>query len=116
MILVPKADMINHDTNPNTLYYFEENFELVSNQDIKKGEEILSNYGVKSNHDYFFWYGFLEKGNKDNVVCVKAPMLESDKVYEAMLKEGITLNPFFMCSGNIQGLTKLLRWARICTY
>ena len=85
LVLVPQADMFNHAKEPNTSYTFDENFELKADQDIKKGEEILGNYGQRSNHELFFNYGFLEKHNRNNEIYIEAPIFESDNIYQTFL-------------------------------
>jgi hypothetical protein len=60
---------------------------MIAHQEIKKGDQIHINYGNKPNLDFFLFYGFLEADNKSNCVILEAPLLESDKGYNSMMKE-----------------------------
>jgi protein-histidine N-methyltransferase len=65
-VLVPVADMINHqkDRNASWTYSNERNGFLVkSERPIGKGEQIFDTYGTKSNSRYFLSYGFIQDSN-----------------------------------------------------
>lgn len=59
--MVPYIDLINHSNEPNTTWYFDDSldsFVLISTKDIGKCEEILDDYGIKSNVELLLYYGF----------------------------------------------------------
>ena len=64
--LVPYADLLNHSTNCNTTWYFDDSkkaFIVKATKDIKKNTEIYDSYGAKSNLKLVTYYGFSIKNN-----------------------------------------------------
>jgi hypothetical protein len=70
MILVMYIDLVNHNVNKDTRWYFDEkknSFCLESIKTIKKGEEIFDTYGsLKSNSQLLLTYGFTDENNSIN--------------------------------------------------
>ena len=69
--LVPYADMLNHDFNPNTRWSFNNTsncFEMISTSDIKKDDILTDTYGKsKSAETFLLYYGFYPESNRRNV-------------------------------------------------
>ena len=68
--LVPGADLINHNTNNNTKWYYSDikkSFIVETINDINENENLYDSYG-KHHHNYSFilWYGFIEKDSVNN--------------------------------------------------
>lgn len=60
--LVPMADMLNHDINPNCNWYYDDNmngFCMKTNRKIYKDEELLDSYGSKESTRFYLLYGFI---------------------------------------------------------
>jgi tetratricopeptide (TPR) repeat protein len=78
-VLMPFADMANHEMNPNTHWYFDNDsglFTVMAKRDINVGENIYESYGFKSNYRYFVNYGFtMEHNNHDEAAIILHPEL-----------------------------------------
>jgi len=64
--LVPFLDLLNHNNDYNTYFYFNEKrngFVLYSTKDIEPNEEITSSYGKFNNIYLYSMYGFTMKNN-----------------------------------------------------
>jgi len=71
--LVPYADMLNHSSNPNCKWYYNDStncFEVKATRDIQQGGEILDSYGNKSNIQYYLYYGFILPNNWNTSIYV----------------------------------------------
>lgn len=97
-MLVPFADMANHDNKPNTLWMFDDNtnsFVVRCVKNIADGDTIYESYGKKSNYRYFVNYGFTIENNPNEEVCISRNMLVNSltswdnfkdyKLYESVL-------------------------------
>lgn len=59
--MVPYADMLNHSDDSNCTWYYNDStnsFEVKATKDIEKGGEIFDSYGLKTNVQYYLYYGF----------------------------------------------------------
>ena len=71
--LVPLADMLNHSTNNQTHWGYNElnsGFVIESSTRVKRGNEIYDSYGNKCNSRFFLNYGFILEDNKNNEVPI----------------------------------------------
>jgi hypothetical protein len=60
--LVFFVDLLNHNNNNNCSWTYDNlnnNFQIISNRNIAKGEELYINYGNKSNLENYLIYGFI---------------------------------------------------------
>jgi len=65
-VLVPFADMANHEIPPNTKWSFDEisqQFIVESESYLKSGDVLYETYGCKCNYRYFVNYGFTINNN-----------------------------------------------------
>ncbi len=72
--MIPLSDMLNHDSNPSTNWYYsdkEEAFKMDTNININKSIEITDTYGNKCNSKYLLYYGFTLQDNKKNTIYIK---------------------------------------------
>jgi hypothetical protein len=90
--MIPYIDMINHSTESNTTWYFDDNsdsFVLVSTCAIPKNHEIVDDYGVSNNVDFLLFYGFtLESSSNPN------PILRlnlEEKIYDFSLQSSLDM-------------------------
>lgn len=61
--------MFNSRNPKNAFWYYDDKmggFRVDAFNSIKKGEEILYTYGLKSNYRFFLFYGFLDENNEYN--------------------------------------------------
>lgn len=66
-VLVPFADMANHETPPNTKWQYNdknEMFVVEAEQFLGRGDVLYETYGYKCNYRYFVNYGFTVANNK----------------------------------------------------
>lgn len=59
-------DMINSRYNTNCYWeWYQEEliFKTIASVDIEAGEELFQTYGVRSNHNTYFTYGFMDIEN-----------------------------------------------------
>jgi histone-lysine N-methyltransferase SETD3 len=87
-VLVPFADMANHETPPNTKWEFNDKLQLFTvetEQFISKGEPIYETYGYKCNYRYFVNYGFTVNNNK-----YEEATLIINPLYKFLFKQYIT--------------------------
>jgi hypothetical protein len=83
--MIPYTDMFNNDSNFNLGYWaFEQGatgleFFAKATKDIKRGEELLLDYGNKSYSGYLILYGFLPKDIDDqkNYVLINIRLKET---------------------------------------
>lgn len=69
--LVPYIDLLNHSSEPNTIWYWDDNlnaFILASTKNIEKGEELTDNYGEKNNVELLLYYGFTMCSNSSSIL------------------------------------------------
>ena len=72
-VMVPFADMANHETPPNTKWWFDNdsnNFIIEANTHLYNGDVIYETYGNKCNYRYFVNYGFTVNNNKHEEVSL----------------------------------------------
>ena len=88
-VLVPFADLINHRTQRQTQWYYDNaqnSFVIQSLEDIKEGSEIYDSYGKKSNAKLLLNYGFCLENNSENEYYLtlkfnpKVPLFSQKKV------------------------------------
>ena len=88
-VLVPFADLINHRTQRQTQWYYDNaqnSFVIQSLEDIKEGNEIYDSYGKKSNAKLLLNYGFCLENNSENEYYLtlkfnpKVPLFSQKKV------------------------------------
>lgn len=88
-VLVPFADLINHRTQRQTQWYYDNaqnSFVIQSLEDIKEGSEIYDSYGKKSNAKLLLNYGFCLENNSENEYYLtlkfnpKVPLYSQKKV------------------------------------
>lgn len=88
-VLVPFADLINHRTQRQTQWYYDNaqnSFMIQSLEDIKEGNEIYDSYGKKSNAKLLLNYGFCLENNSENEYYLtlkfnpKVPLFSQKKV------------------------------------
>lgn len=68
-IMVPFCDLLNHKKQPNVVWNYdkkEKTFNLITTNEIKKGEEIFTKYGNKGNENLLLHYGFTVEHNVDD--------------------------------------------------
>ncbi|WFD33608.1 hypothetical protein MCUN1_000421 [Malassezia cuniculi] len=71
-ILIPGLDSINHARGtPVTWSHDGATITLAIHQPIKKGEQVLNNYGAKSNEEFILSYGFVQPGGPDDVLVLR---------------------------------------------
>lgn len=69
--LVPFADMLNHNNNPETQWFFDDInkvFKIVSKKKFNVNVPIYDSYGKKCNSRFFVNYGFVLDRNMENTV------------------------------------------------
>jgi len=69
--LVPFADMLNHNNNPETQWFFDDInkvFKILSKKKFSANVPIYDNYGKKCNSRFFVNYGFVLDRNMENTV------------------------------------------------
>ena len=69
--LVPFADMLNHDNNPDTHWFFDDVnkvFKILSKKKFSANVPIYDSYGKKCNSRFFVNYGFVLDRNMENTV------------------------------------------------
>jgi hypothetical protein len=60
--MVPLADMLNHNSNADTNWNYNNNlksYQMTMKNSVKRGNEVSDSYGRKTNDKYFLYYGFL---------------------------------------------------------
>lgn len=69
--LVPFADMLNHNSNPDTQWFFDDVnkvFKIISKKKFSANVPIYDSYGKKCNSRFFVNYGFVLDNNLENTV------------------------------------------------
>ena len=72
-VLVPFADMANHEIPPNTKWWFNtdsETFTVEAAKHLHSGDVIYETYGNKCNYRYFANYGFTVNNNNHEEVAI----------------------------------------------
>ncbi|CAF2147222.1 unnamed protein product [Rotaria magnacalcarata] len=106
--LVPFIDFANHSLNANARWFLDDetrNLILRSEQILKSGEEITINYGLKSNEELLYLYGFTLSDNPNDRVTLPVSLLPDDVlladklrlIQELNLPPRLTLN----CNGHL---------------
>lgn len=101
--MIPYIDMINHSFTSNTTWYFDNSidcFILQAVNDIAKGEEIVDDYGDKSNVNLLLFYGFTLSDNPYPVLRINISKLlnetnndeleQTEQTYELSLNFDLT--------------------------
>ena len=60
--LVPLADMLNHNSNADTNWSYNNklnSYQMTMKNSVKRGNDVSDSYGRKTNDKYFLYYGFL---------------------------------------------------------
>mmetsp|Transcript_3916 Transcript_3916/g.7502 ORF Transcript_3916/g.7502 Transcript_3916/m.7502 type:complete len:601 (+) Transcript_3916:115-1917(+) len=84
--LVPYADMLNHITEKQTDWQYDDKrkgYTMITNRHVARGEQIFDSYGRKCNGRYFVNYGFTIDNN----------FIDNDAVFRATLPRD---DPHFM--------------------
>mmetsp|Transcript_3718 Transcript_3718/g.5072 ORF Transcript_3718/g.5072 Transcript_3718/m.5072 type:complete len:603 (+) Transcript_3718:247-2055(+) len=88
--LVPYADMLNHITDKQTDWQYDDKrkgYTMITNRAVARGEQIFDSYGRKCNGRYFVNYGFTIDNNFiDNDAVFKVRLPPSDPHYGMKLK------------------------------
>jgi histone-lysine N-methyltransferase SETD3 len=82
-VLVPFADMANHETPPNTKWDFNDKLQMFiveSEKYLKYGDILYETYGYKCNYRYFVNYGFTVPNNKDEEVSIIFNFLYNEQI------------------------------------
>ncbi len=69
-MMVPFCDLLNHKKYPNVIWIYDKNaktFNLITTNEIKAGEELLTKYGNKGNENLLLHYGFTLEHNVDDI-------------------------------------------------
>jgi len=73
IIVAPFADILNHKMPANTFWNFDDktnSFFIKSKSNASRGEEVFDSYGIKSNSNYLFYYGFTINNSSYNKLKV----------------------------------------------
>ena len=96
-VLVPFVDLLNHNpsarvewSNTQTRARHNTGFNVKCDSIFSKGDEVLNNYGIKSNEELLFGYGFVIENNTADYLSLKLKLDEN--TYRALIKKGIQLN------------------------
>ena len=113
--MVPLSDMLNHDTNPNVEWRFDNRdmyFKMKTNRRLKGGIAITDTYGNKCNSQYFLYYGFTQSQNRKNTIQVNLAHSEShNKEYKDLLLSSVS---GVLCKDiNKQSFNELMVFLRI---
>ncbi len=113
-VMVPFADMANHETPPNTHWGYDnsiEAFVVNSNREILMNSPIYETYGFKSNYRYFVNYGFTVKNNKHELVGMRFDkahenifLLYVSKLYESYNHTDSVMDAFRRSFDGLQSL------------
>ncbi len=85
---VPVVDMMNHENDLETWWEIDDENQLwvlQTNRDIKKGDEIVINYGDMPNVRLLKWFGFALDDNKYDAYFYRLPLPEQDPQYAEKL-------------------------------
>ena len=113
--LVPYLDLLNHDNNYNSWFYYDEKrdgFILFAIKDIEKNEEITVSYGRLNNIYLYTMYGFTIKDN----IYKPSILLEVEKekftLFERVKEEEIIKVVKYFTSRNIMEKTDAINIIR----
>eukprot|EP00954_Amorphochlora_amoebiformis_P029444 1393171-Amorphochlora_amoeboformis.AAC.1 len=88
--LVPYADMLNHITDKQTDWQYDDKrkgYTMITNRGVARGEQIFDSYGRKCNGRYFVNYGFtIDQNFVDNDAVFRASLPPDDPHYRMKLK------------------------------
>ncbi|KAK5823467.1 hypothetical protein F5H01DRAFT_334533 [Linnemannia elongata] len=71
IVLIPLADSLNHKSRHKATWIKTTEGLQMSSAAIKKGDQVLNNYGPKSNEELLVGYGFCIEQNADDIVTLK---------------------------------------------
>lgn len=88
--LVPYADMLNHITEKQTDWQYDDKlkgYTMITNRSVARGEQIFDSYGRKCNGRYFVNYGFtIDQNFIDNDAQISATLPQNDPHFGMKLK------------------------------
>jgi len=88
--LVPYADMLNHITDKQTDWQYDnklKGYTMITNRAVARGEQIFDSYGRKCNGRYFVNYGFtIDQNFIDNDACFRVSLPTDDPQYRMKLR------------------------------
>ncbi|CAF4410308.1 unnamed protein product [Rotaria sp. Silwood2] len=87
--LVPFIDFANHNLNANARWFIDDethNLILRSERTLNLDEEITINYGLKSNEELLYLYGFTLSNNPNDRVTLPVSLLPDDILLEDKLQ------------------------------
>lgn len=103
-VLVPFADMANHEMVPNTHWFFDQSrdsFVINAAKHLSAGDNLFESYGKKCNYRYFVNYGFTMSNNmEDEVAIILNPIILS-LISEKMYFENAAILNFINSSNEI---------------
>ena len=97
-VMVPFADMANHETPPNTKWSFDERiqqFVVESENHFAPGDALYETYGYKCNYRYFVNYGFTVNNNGHEEVVLNFNLimkLIADRYIDTLLTNNAYTN------------------------
>eukprot|EP00467_Chlorarachnion_reptans_P022463 CAMPEP_0114514598 /NCGR_PEP_ID=MMETSP0109-20121206/16241_1 /TAXON_ID=29199 /ORGANISM="Chlorarachnion reptans, Strain CCCM449" /LENGTH=598 /DNA_ID=CAMNT_0001694653 /DNA_START=148 /DNA_END=1944 /DNA_ORIENTATION=+ len=88
--LVPYADMLNHITDKQTDWQYDDKrkgYTMITNRGVARGEQIFDSYGRKCNGRYFVNYGFtIDENFIDNDAVFRVTLPRGDPHFNMKLK------------------------------
>ncbi|CAF1122413.1 unnamed protein product [Rotaria sp. Silwood1] len=117
--LVPFIDFANHNLNANARWFIDDkthNIILRSERTLNSNEEITINYGLKSNEELLYLYGFTLSNNPNDRVTLPVSLLPNDilledklqLIQELKLPPRLTLNIYGHLNDQSNRLVKIL--------
>ena len=94
-ILVPYADLLNHQRPVQTYWDFNDTsnaFYIKSESNIMKGNEVFDSYGIKSNKNFLLYYGFTVENNTHNTFKIDIVVNNSCPYYKEKIEHLGTKN------------------------
>lgn len=112
--LVPLGDMLNHSSNNNVTWSFDNHincFTMIANKQIIENQSVYDTYGkLKSDEQFLILYGFCPEKDDDYVLKLKNNNSELSKKEKKLVEKIKTMNPY---NSNISILRYLLRTLRL---
>ncbi|KAL6942395.1 hypothetical protein ACO0QE_003570 [Hanseniaspora vineae] len=97
-VLVPFVDLLNHNpsarvewSNTQTRANHVNGFNVKCESTFSRGDEIFNNYGIKSNEELLFGYGFVIENNTADYFSLKLRL--DEETCRALIRRGVQLNP-----------------------
>jgi hypothetical protein len=118
--MVPLGDMLNHSSEPDVKWYFEDDvngFVMNSIKSIPAHREITDSYGSKCNRSYLIFYGFALEDDKKcrNTIFLTIPQPDTNFRIQNMRNQLISDNFSRNISGDFNSLNfrQLMNFLRI---